>query len=256
MNFPHPILEARDLHFAYPDREDALRGASLTVVAGARLAVLGANGAGKSTLLLHFNGTLRPRAGELRCDGQPLSYHRSALQALRQQVALVFQDPDDQLFAGTVRQDVSFGPLNLGLTATEARQRTDEALATMGLEAIAELPPHQLSYGQRKRAAIAGALAMRPSVLVLDEPTAGLDPQGEDALMEKLSSLHQQGVALILSTHDVELAHRWADEAAIMQAGRIIAAGAPQTVLADAALMKSAGLRVPAALSVRAAPQS
>lgn len=245
MNATSPIAEACDLHFAYPDREDALRGASLTVQPGARLALLGANGAGKSTLLLHFSGTLKPRTGEVRFEGRPLAYSRGALNELRQQVAVVFQDPDDQLFAGTVRQDVSFGPMNLGLPATEVRQRVEEALATMALEAVAELPPHQLSYGQRKRAAIAGALAMRPRLLVLDEPTAGLDPQGQDALIEKLDSLHRQGVALVISTHDVDLAYRWADETAVMQAGRVIASGSPDVVLARKALMHGAGLRVP-----------
>lgn len=251
MNTASPLVEACDLRFAYPDREDALCGASLTISPGTRLALLGANGAGKSTLLLHFNGTLKPRTGEVRFAGRPLTYTRKGLNELRQQVAIVFQDPDDQLFAGTVWQDVSFGPMNLGLNEPEVRRRVEESLATMGLEAVAELPPHQLSYGQRKRAAIAGALAMRPRVLILDEPTAGLDPQGEDALIEKLDSLHRQGVTLIMSTHDVDLAYRWAKETAIMQAGRVIASGSSDTTLADKTLMRSAGLRVPASLTNR-----
>ena len=184
-----PLLEAVGVHYRYPgaaaaaarvpgQRAEALAGASLAVRAGTRLALLGGNGSGKSTLLLHLNGTLRPAAGEVRFAGAPLDRSRRGLAALRQRVALVFQDPDDQLFAGTLAQDVSFGPLNLGLDAARTGERVAEALRAVGLAAFAGLPLHMLSHGQRKRASIAGALALRPQALLLDEPTAGLDPAG------------------------------------------------------------------------------
>ena len=169
----------------------------LAIHRGARLALLGNNGSGKSTLLLHLNGTLRPDRGEVRCDGAPLDYGRRALAALRQRVALVFQDPDDQLFAGTLAQDVSFGPLNLGLDEAATRIRVAASLAAIGLADRADLPLHMLSHGQRKRAAIAGALALQPDLLVLDEPTAGLDPAGVALLLDHLDALHAGGMTIV-----------------------------------------------------------
>jgi cobalt/nickel transport system ATP-binding protein len=179
-----------------------------------------------------------------------LDYSRRGLTKLRQHVALVFQDPDDQLFAGTLAQDVSFGPLNLGLDETEAARRVAEALDAVGLAEFGDLPLHMLSHGQRKRAAIAGGLALRPLVLVLDEPTAGLDPEGEDTLLAHLDGLHAQGMTVVFSTHDIQLAQSWADEVAIMQAGRIIASGDAAAILEDEDLLRSARLR-PARRSVR-----
>ncbi len=236
-----PLLEACDLHYAYPgaaaaarlcpgQRCDALAGSTLAIHRGARLALLGNNGSGKSTLLLHLNGTLRPDRGEVRCDGAPLGYGRRALAALRQRVALVFQDPDDQLFAGTLAQDVSFGPLNLGLDEAATRVRVAASLTAIGLADRADLPLHMLSHGQRKRAAIAGALALQPDLLVLDEPTAGLDPAGVALLLDHLDALHAGGMTVVLSTHDIALARDWADEVALMHDGRIVAGGSPESL--------------------------
>jgi cobalt/nickel transport system ATP-binding protein len=256
-----PLLDCRNLRFAYPGndyasgkkRDAALADCTLSIATGARLALLGGNGAGKSTLLLHLNGTLRPQAGEIRFDGVLVDYSRKGLTAWRQAVALVFQDPDDQLFAGTVRQDISFGPINLGLDKAEISARVLHAVKTLGLEALADLPPHLLSHGQRKRAALAGALAMRPRLLVLDEPTAGLDPQGVKEMLGWLEVLHRDGTGIVLSTHDVEFAHQWANEVAVMQRGVVIAAGPTEAILSDETLMKTAQLRVPFAIKVRAA---
>ena len=247
------LLEAIGLHHRYRgaaaaaalvpgQRAEALAGASLAVRARARLALIGGNGSGKSTLLLHLNGTLRPAAGEVRFAGAALERSRRGLAALRQRVALVFQDPDDQLFAGTLAQDVSFGPLNLGLDAAAAGARVAEALEAVGLAALAGLPLHMLSHGQRKRAAIAGALALRPEVLLLDEPAAGLDPDGVDLLLDHLDALHRLGVTIVLSTHDLALARHWADEVAVMGDGRVIGFGGAAAVLDDAALLARAGL--------------
>ncbi|PPQ33732.1 energy-coupling factor ABC transporter ATP-binding protein [Rhodopila globiformis] len=248
------LLDAIGLRYAWPgteaaaarapgQRREALAGASLAVRPGVRLALLGGNGSGKSTLLLHLNGTLRPASGEVRWQGQPIDYSRRGLAALRQAVALVFQDPDDQLFAGTLAQDVSFGPLNLGLDPAEVARRVAAALAAVGLEALGALPPHMLSHGQRKRAAIAGALAMRPAMLVLDEPTAGLDPAGIDILLDHLDALHAQGMTVVFSTHDLLLARHWADEVAVLHQGRVIAHGGAAAVLDDAPVIAAAGLR-------------
>ena len=248
-----PLLEAVFLRHVYPgaaeaaamvpgQRAEALAGASLALRARTRLALVGGNGSGKSTLLLHLNGTLTPAAGEVRFAGVPLDRSRRGLAALRQRVALVFQDPDDQLFAGTLAQDVSFGPLNLGLDAAAAGMRVEAALRAVGLDGLAGLPLHMLSQGQRKRASIAGALALRPEVLLLDEPTAGLDPQGVDTLLAHLGALHAEGLTLVFSTHDLGLARQFADEAAVMAEGRVIGRGPAAAILDDAALLARAGL--------------
>ncbi|MDR2674893.1 MAG: ATP-binding cassette domain-containing protein [Opitutaceae bacterium] len=252
---PPPILETRELHFTWPgaaraaalcdaQRLRALDGVSLALRPGARLALLGANGSGKTTLLLHLNGTLSPGSGLVLHDGAPLDRSRRGLLALRQHVALVFQDPDDQLFAGTLAQDVSYGPLNLGLDPAAAARRVAEALAATGLENLGELPLHMLSHGQRKRAALAGALALRPRALLLDEPTAGLDPEGVSTLLAHLDRLNAQGMAILFSTHHLALARAWAGEVAIMSAGRILAAGAPAPLLSDAPLLQAARLHL------------
>jgi cobalt/nickel transport system ATP-binding protein len=247
------ILSAAGLHYAYPgaaaaaalcpgQRVEALAGANLSVRRGTRLALLGGNGSGKSTLLLHLNGTLRPHRGEVRFSGTKLDTSRGGLAALRQRVALVFQDPDHQLFAGTLAQDVSFGPLNLGLDEATTRGRVAEALAAVGLADRGELPLHMLSHGQRKRAAIAGALAMRPEVLILDEPTAGLDAEGVDVLLLHLDALHEAGMTIVFSTHDLALARHWADEVAIMRDGISIACGDTASLLGDSELLRIARL--------------
>lgn len=242
---PPPLLELCGIDYAYPDGPDALRDISLAIAPGTKLALLGANGAGKSTLLLHLNGTLRPRRGEVRWRGRALDYSRSALNALRAEVAVVFQNPDDQLFAGSVREDVSFGPMNLGLPEPEVRQRVEASLALMNLGDVADRPPHRLSFGQKKRAAIAGALAMQPRLLVLDEPTAGLDPRGQATLLAYLDTLHRRGVTLVISTHDLGLAGKWAREVAVVSEGRLVICSTAAQALADEALLREAGLWVP-----------
>lgn len=242
---PPPLLELCGIDYAYPDGPDALRDISLAIAPGTKLALLGANGAGKSTLLLHLNGTLRPRRGEVRWRGRALDYSRSALNALRAEVAVVFQNPDDQLFAGSVREDVSFGPMNLGLPEPEVRQRVEASLVLMNLGDVADRPPHRLSFGQKKRAAIAGALAMQPRLLVLDEPTAGLDPRGQATLLAYLDTLHRRGVTLVISTHDLGLAGKWAREVAVVSEGRLVICSSASNALADEALLRDAGLWVP-----------
>ncbi|REE97637.1 energy-coupling factor ABC transporter ATP-binding protein [Thermomonospora umbrina] len=237
-----PILSARGVAYSYEGAAPVFTDLSLEVPPGRSLALLGPNGVGKTTLLRLLTGGLRPTGGEIRLDGEPVSYSRRGLTALRTRVQLVLQDPDDQLFSADVRQDVSFGPLNLGLPLDEVRARVAESLAAMEITGLAERPTHLLSFGQRKRVAIAGALALRPSVLVLDEPTAGLDPAGVDALLATLARLQAEGTTIVASTHDVDLAHRWAQDAAVLENGRLHT-GPATTLLTDEPLLTAAHLR-------------
>ncbi|CCG42546.1 energy-coupling factor ABC transporter ATP-binding protein [Magnetospirillum molischianum] len=243
-------LEARGLVYSWTGGGRALDGLDLVVRRGRRLAVLGPNGAGKSTLLLHLNGTLRPEAGEVLVDGVVLGHGRAALAGWRRRVGLVMQDPDDQLFAATVAEDVSFGPLNLGLSEAEAATRVDEALAALGIADLAERATHQLSFGQKKRVAIAGAVAMRPEVLLLDEPLAGLDHRGGVLLQGVLGALAAAGTTLVLTTHDVDLAYAFADEVALFSNGRTLRQGPAAEVLADRVAMAQAGLETPLLLEL------
>jgi cobalt/nickel transport system ATP-binding protein len=239
------ILEARGVSYAYPGGVPALSGLDLAVRQGRRLAILGPNGAGKTTLLLHLNGTLRPSSGQLLLDGRPPGYDRDALSAWRRRVGLVLQEADDQLFAASVAEDVSFGPLNLGLDDAAARLRVDETLAALGLSELAPRPTHMLSFGQKKRVALAGAVAMAPEILLLDEPTAGLDRQGTEHLLAVLERLNRGGTTLVFSTHDVDLAYAFADEVALFAEGRVLAQGPAPDILADAGLLAKAHLIAP-----------
>ena len=236
------LIRAEGLTYAYPGGVPALDGLDLTIEQGRRLAILGANGAGKTTLLLHLNGTLRPAKGRIHLDDTPVAYDRAGLLAWRRRVGLVLQDADDQLFAPSVFEDVSFGPMNLDLDEAEVRARVEAALAALDIADLAERPTHMLSFGQKKRVAIAGAVAMRPEVLLLDEPTAGLDARSAKRLLATLAELEAAGTTLVFTTHDVDMAHRFADEAALFHRGRVIAHGAAKAILTDAATMDRAGL--------------
>ncbi|WP_159765575.1 energy-coupling factor ABC transporter ATP-binding protein [Streptomyces sp. HM190] len=245
-----PVLVAlRGVSFAYEDGPAVLRDLDFEVREGRALALLGRNGSGKTTLMRLLSGGLRPRSGELTVEGRPVSYDRKGLTGLRTTVQLVVQDPDDQLFAASVAQDVSFGPLNLGLPDDQVRVRVDEALAALGISALAERPTHLLSYGQRKRTAIAGAVAMRPRVLILDEPTAGLDPDGQERLLAALDGLRRSGTTVVMATHDVDLALRWADDAALLTPSGA-RTGPVAAMLARTDLLEQAGLRLPWGIAV------
>ncbi|WP_406286682.1 energy-coupling factor ABC transporter ATP-binding protein [Embleya sp. NBC_00896] len=235
-------LRVREIGYAYEDGPTVLSGLSLTIAQGRALALLGPNGSGKTTLLRLLTGGLVPNAGTVELRGEPIRHDRKGLTALRRTVQLVVQDPDDQLFSASVAQDVSFGPLNLGLEPAEVRSRVAEALTALDITALAERPVHLLSFGQRKRVAIAGAIAMRPEVLVLDEPTAGLDPAGQEALLNTLAELREAGTTVVMATHDVDLALRWADDAAVLAHGRLHT-GPADDLLADTELLAAASLR-------------
>ncbi|TJZ80353.1 ABC transporter ATP-binding protein [Rhodococcus oryzae] len=237
---PTAAVRVRDLGFAYPDGRVALRGVDLEVGVGERIALLGPNGAGKTTLTLQLNGVLSPTAGHVEIGGTRVE--RGTLREARRRVGIVFQDPDDQLFMPTVAQDVAFGPANFGATGDELRARVSDALAAVGMGEHAERSPSHLSGGQRRRVALATVLACRPDVLVLDEPSANLDPVARRELAEVLLGLD---TTLMLVTHDLPYAAQLCDRAVIIDDGRLVADGPVLELLADAELLGRHRLELP-----------
>ena len=226
-----PILEAKDVCFNYQTGKPVLKELNLAIPAGARVALVGPNGAGKSTLFLHFNAILQPTSGALFFQGVPYDYSRKSVNRLRQKIGLVFQDQDMQLFAPTVLDDVLFGPMNMGLSLEEAERAARAAVETVEMSEYLEEPVHFLSPGQKKRVALAGVLAMEPEVLVMDEPTAGLDYAGSLNLCGVMERLHKSGKTLVISTHDMDWVMEWADLVIAMLDGQVSACGTPAEVL-------------------------
>lgn len=242
---PVPALAVSRLAFAYPDGHQVLYGVDLEVARGERVALLGPNGAGKTTLLLHLNGTLGAvsggtGAGTVEVAGTRLA--KETLREVRRGVGIVFQDPDDQLFMPTVGDDVAFGPHNLGLRGAELDARVREALDQVGMLDVIDRPPHHLSFGQRRRVAVATVLAMRPEVLVLDEPSSNLDPASRRELAEILEGLD---VAMLMVTHDLPYALQLCSRSLLLDQGRIVADGPTREILADADLMAAHRLELP-----------
>lgn len=241
-----PILELEKLCYRYPGQSaPALQDASLSIPPGCRVAVLGRNGSGKSTLFLHCNGILRPDSGAVRFAGRVVVYDRDSLKRLRSKVGIVFQNPDDQLFSASVAQDISFGPLNMGLSEREARGRVRAAAEICGVVDLLDRPVHALSGGQKARVALAGVLAMDPEVLVADEVAESLDPWMRRQLFALFQRLVSEGKTVLLSTHDVRIARRWADLVVVMDAGRVVVADRPKRVFADPALVEQIGPEEP-----------
>ena len=235
-----PVLDLRGLAFRYPGSQQALFGVDLHVHAGERVALLGPNGAGKTTLVLHLNGVLRAGAGTVSVSG--LSVDDANLAAIRRRVGIVFQDPDDQLFMPTVRDDVAFGPANLGLRGAELEARVAMALAAVGVADLADRVPHHLSFGQRRRVAIATVLAMEPDILVLDEPTSNLDPASRRELADILRALP---VTVLMVTHDLPYAAELCERSLILSGGVVVADGPTLELLADPELLASHRLELP-----------
>ena len=234
-----PAVEVEDLRFVYPDGTEVLRGVHFTVQPGESVAIIGPNGAGKTTLLLHLNGILRGTGG-LRIFGLPVEDKN--LREIRRRVGVVFQDPEDQLFLTSVTQDVAFGPVNMGLEKEEVLSRVKEALAAVGMEEHADRPAHHLSFGQKKRVATATVLAMRPEVLVLDEPSSNLDPKSRRQLIDILKGLP---VTKIVVTHDLPVAYELCERALVLADGRVVADGPIEDVLLDEQLLAAHDLELP-----------
>ena len=237
---PSPAVEVSELSFHYPDGHQALFGLDLTLHSGEKAALVGPNGAGKSTLLLHLNGILEKQEGQICICGAELT--PKTVGQVRALVGLVFQSPDDQLFSPTVFDDVAFGPIYQGLSATEVHQRVEEALRLVHMEDYAKRVSHHLSVGEKKRIAIATVLSMKPEVLVLDEPSAGLDPRARRGLIELLRELPQ---TMIVATHDLPLVKELLPRTIIMDHGRIAVDGPTAQILADEPLLHAHGLEMP-----------
>jgi cobalt/nickel transport system ATP-binding protein len=237
------LLEVEELVYYYLGYDTpVLNGASLHLEAGEKVALIGRNGSGKSTLLLHCNGILRPERGQVRVAGQPMTYDQQGLRVWRRQVGLIFQHPDDQLFSASVAQDISFGPLNLGLSEQETRQRVTMAADLCGVTDLLERPTHALSSGEKARVALAGVLAMEPLVLLADEALASLDPWMRLQVIGIFNQLVMQGKAVLLATHDLHMARTWAQRIVMLDSGRVVADGPPQHILSDPATLERTGL--------------
>ena len=235
-----PVLDVRGLAYAYPDGRQALYGVDLHVHRGERVALLGPNGAGKTTLVLHLNGILSAGAGSVSISGMPVV--KKHLSEIRRRVGVVFQDPDDQLFMATVRQDVAFGPANLGIRGPELERRVLAALELVGMAEHADRPPHHLSFGQRRRVALATVLVMEPEILVLDEPSSNLDPASRRELADILRSLD---ITVLMVTHDLPYALELCPRSVVLSDGVVVGDGPTYDVLLDEDLMRANRLELP-----------
>lgn len=238
-------LSTENLSFTYPDGTQALKNINIEIEKGEKVAIIGPNGAGKSTLFSHFNGLTEPTSGCVKIEGKPISFEKDELLKVRQKVGIVFQDPNDQLFAPTVKEDIAFGPMNLGLSYDEVEKRVEDALKMVGMENYEDKTPHHLSGGQQKRIAIAGIIAMKPELMILDEPTAGLDPDGVEKVLNILNQLNEEGMTLIISSHDIDMISKYADKIFVLYNGEIIESGNKNKIFSDMELLKKAHLRTP-----------
>ncbi|GAB4166134.1 MAG: ABC transporter ATP-binding protein [Rhodocyclaceae bacterium] len=243
----YPVIETRELSYRYPDGTPALRGVSLRILRGESVGIVGANGAGKSTLLLQLDGLLMPGAGEIRVGDLPLN--RATRKDVQRSVGFVFQDADDQLFMPTVEEDVAFGPLNLGLPPHEVSQRVRTALASVGAAHLASRAPYHLSGGEKRTVAIAGVLAMSPAILMLDEPSAGLDPAARRRLIALLRSFAH---TKLIATHDLDLVLDVCGRALVMHEGAIVADGPPREIFAQVEVLRRCSLEPPLSWQERA----
>ncbi|MCL2296260.1 MAG: ATP-binding cassette domain-containing protein [Methanomassiliicoccaceae archaeon] len=239
------ILETKNLSFSYEGGKQALKDVSVKIPAGRKVAFVGPNGAGKSTLFMHFNGILKQTEGEVEYDSKKVDHSKKGLIELRKEVTFVTQNPDDQIFNVIVEDDIAFGPFNLDIHIDEIRKRVDGALMMVGMESERFRPIHHLSFGQKKRVAVASALVMRPKVLIMDEPTAGLDSEMVYRLYEIADEVNMNGSTVIISTHDIETAYSWADIIIVLVDGEVLAQGTPFEVFSMKDVLDKAGLSVP-----------
>ncbi len=239
------IVDVRNLSYSYHDGKTlAMDRVNLQIEKGERLVLLGANGSGKSTLIKHLNGILLPQKGEVLVKGEPIS--KKNMKDVRRTVGIVYQNPDDQVFLPTIRLDVAFGPTNLGLRQDVVEERVKTALNNVGLNGLEERAPHHLSGGEKKLVAIAGVLAMEPEVMVLDEPTAGLDPEGKQRILRLIYDLNKKlGITLVIATHDVDVVPVFSDRVAVLSHGKKIADATPTKIFSDPHLLRESHLNLP-----------
>jgi cobalt transport protein ATP-binding subunit len=249
-----PILQIRDLWFWYQESTPVLRGVDLAISRGEFVAIVGANGSGKTTLVKHLNGLLRPKRGQVQVEGEDAAH--LSIGELAQRIGLLFQHPEQQIFSATVRQELAFGPHNLGLSPAVVSERVDAALARFDLSALAEQPPAILSYGQRRRVTLASLAAMDPAILVLDEPTVGLDAPGLHETFDWLAELHTRGHTILLVTHDMALAAEYAGRAVILHQGQILGDGPPAELFQQSELLARASLVPPPVMALANALRS
>lgn len=243
------ILEARNLSYSYEDSSSpALNGLSLSVARGSKIAVMGANGSGKSTFFLCCNGILRPDRGKLLFKGQPVSYRKKNLLELRSKVGIVFQNPDTQLFCASVYQEISFGPLNLGIPEKEAAEAVENIIETLEITDFRHRPAHALSGGQKKQVALADILVMKPEIMILDEPFAALDPVHTRIIRQQIDKMCTSGMTVLLATHNTDYALEWADEVILLKSGRVLSQDRPDKVLTDEKLLKETNLELPSVI--------
>jgi cobalt/nickel transport system ATP-binding protein len=245
------LLAFEEVDYTYPNRpQPALQNLTLRIPQGKRCALLGQNGCGKTTLFLLANGLCKPQSGVMYWQGSPLRYDRTSLMDLRQKVGLVFQDPEQQLVASTVEEDISYGLCNLGLPEPEINRRVSKAITAFNLSDLADRPVHHLSLGQKKRVSLADVMVLQPELLLLDEPTAYLDQLHTRDLMVKLRQIHEMGTTIVMATHDLDLAYCWADWIFILDKGKLVLEGTPQEVFAQRDVLDRLQLGVPLVFSV------
>lgn len=242
------VLSVKNLSYSYNEDKKALNGISLDIHRGERLAVIGSNGAGKSTFFLNLNGVLTPDKGEIFFEGKPID--KKNIIELRKNVGIVFQNADNQIIASTVLAEVSFGPMNMKLPRDEVIARCEEAMEYMNITHLKDRPPHYLSGGEKKCVSIADIIAMKPKVIIFDEPTEGLDPINKKMLEDVLDRLNKEGKTILISTHDVDFAYRWADRAVVFSDGEIIADDTPINLFRNDDIIKRARLRRPVILEI------
>lgn len=243
-----PILKIEDLHYVYGNGNSALKGVSVDIYEGEKIAVIGSNGSGKSTFFLNVNGVFTPECGKIIYRGTAIN--KKNLKELRKNIGFVFQDADNQIIASTVMAEVGFGPMNLKLSKAEVFERVEKALQYMNISDLRDRPPHYLSGGEKKRVSIADIIAMKSEIIIFDEPTAALDPLNALMLEEVLSKLASERKTMLISTHDVDFAYRWAERVLVFCQGKIIADGTPLNIFRNVKVLKQANLKQPAMLEV------
>lgn len=243
------VIEAQDVSFTYEGNEEkALDGLELKIRRGSRVAFMGGNGSGKSTFFLCLNGIRKPDSGRICIDGKPIEYTRKGLLDVRGKVGIVFQEPDNQLFSASVYEEISFGILNLGADEETARREVEQVIGELEITPFKDRPAHALSGGQKKQVAIADILVMHPEIMILDEPAAALDPAHTRKVHQIVDRLTGKGITVLMATHDMDYAYRWADEIVLMHEGRVLRQGTPEAVCSDRAALREAGLEPPSVL--------